>query len=210
MKYLIGFFLTFSTFLFSKAQTELIVPSIIETPFIIMKNLGDSVIKTESVDFNGDRKLDYIVFVKTGLEDEPLRREYWFDSNFNLFKKVDLFIMDYNFKFFVNIDQDSVPEILRAKGYSDGIDYYFTKQNMKAKDETVLFYFNPIIKKTVSNKKSYYWGYPWCLKTIFLHTENEIIKINCSLNHSIIRDGEILFPENQSILPIIIFNDYMF
>ena len=207
MKYLAIFFLLLLGSLFSQAQTELIIPFEIETPSLIKANLGDSVIKTESVDFNGDGKLDYIVYVKTGLvEDEPLTREYWFESNFKLFKKVDLYIMDYDFKFFINLDRDSVPEIFRASGYSDGIDYYFTKQNLKEKNETVLFYFNSIIEKMDAGQNSYYWGHPWRLKSIFLQADNENIKLKCSLNHKIIRDSEICYPENQSSFPVIIFD----
>ena len=190
----------------SWAQTELLIPIEIKTPEQLKAFLGDSIIKTFSVDFNGDQKQDYITVVNTGLSDEPLTREYWYNSDFRLYRKVDLIIMDYDFKFFINLDGDSIPEIFRAQGYSDGIDYYFTKLNATINDEDVLFYFNPIIKKTEHDQNKYFWGHPWRLKSIFLQKGNSNLKILSALNHNIIKDSEIHYPEDHTCFPIIVFD----
>lgn len=125
--------------------------------------------------------------------------------HYSLFKKDDLYNLDYDFKFFVNLDNDSVPEIIRASGYSDGINYYITKQNLETPNESILFYFNPIIKRIENNKFTYYWGYAWTLNSILLSINGET-KILCSLNHTIKNEGEIYHPENQIQFPAIIFS----
>ena len=54
-----------------------------------------------------------------------------------------------------------------------------------------------------SDKK--YWGYPWDIKDLMLKLENGQVKIKCSLDHKIERDGEITRPDTQSQFPVICF-----
>jgi hypothetical protein len=206
MRHIILIFFLILPVLFCKAQSKLISPVEIETPYRLVNMHHDSITHTYSVDFNGDKKADYISIKKNILNTEPYATEYWYNSDFSLYRKVDLFNMDYDIKYFINLDNDSIPEILRAQGYSDGIDYFFTKQNIKNKNESVLFYFNPIIKSVNNDTLVYYWGYPWTLDSIFLLSKKNEIKLLCSLNHSITRDGEIFRPKNQVIFPAILFS----
>jgi len=109
--------------------------------------------------------------------------------------------MDYDFFWFINIDNDPEPEILNASGYSDGIDYWFSDQNIKTGIDEILFYFSPII---VEPNKTY-WGYPWDITGLTIKTENAHTKLKCSLDHTISRDDEYTLPEWQKQLPVIVF-----
>jgi hypothetical protein len=206
MRHIILIFFFILPILYCKAQNKLIRPVEIETPYKLVNIHHDSITNTYLVDFNGDKKDDYISIKRNLSNTEPYATEYWYNSDFCLYRKVDLYNMDYDIKYFINLDNDSIPEILRAQGYSDGIDYFFTKQNTKNKDESVLFYFIPIIKAVNHDTLAYYWGYPWTLDSILLFSNKNETKLSCSLNHSITRDGEVYQPKNQLIFPAIIFS----
>jgi len=180
-------------------------PIEIEIPAQIVSILHDSILKAFTIDFNGDNKLDYIITVHQSKDYESLYQEYWYTSDFRLYRKVNQFDGDFDFKYFVNLDSDSIPEIVRATGFSDGIDYYVTKQDTLNKSEKILFYFLPIIKKEIENRIGYYWGYPKSIRSIFINTISEKKLLLCSMNHSIMRDGEIYHPENQRVFPILMF-----
>lgn len=189
-----------------KAQSILKSPTEIEMPNQIISIQRDSILKAFTIDFNGDNKLDYIITVQPSKDYESLYQEYWYTSDYRFYKKVNQFDGDFDFKFFVNLDNDSIPEIVRATGFSDGIDYYVTRQDTLLKSEKILFYFIPIIKKEVENRIGYYWGYPKSLRSIIINTISRKKLLLCSINHSIMRDGEIYHPENQRIFPLLMFD----
>ena len=157
--------------------------------------------QTIHVDFNGDGLKDYICQpdYKTNLIDP--HKEIWINSDFKKVKSIEKYWMDYDFFWFVNIDSDPEPEILSATGYSDGIDYCFIDQDLKTGNNTILFYFNPVILDSDNE----YWGYPWDIKNLLLKLENGQIKVKCSLDHDVERDGEITRPDSQSQFPVICF-----
>ncbi|MBK3518483.1 hypothetical protein [Carboxylicivirga marina] len=204
MRFYTLLFLTVVSFIGMQAQVSLSVPLEVETPEQIKSLHQNNIIGTYSVDFDGDKIQDYISIIETGLDNEPLTREYWYTSGFKLYRTVDLIVMDYDFKFFVNIDGDSIPEIIRAQGYPEGIDYYFTKQNILTGEEEVLFYFNPIIRKANDYDYRYFWGHPWGLKSILVQQVEGGVRLLSSVQHEIIRDSEIHYPA-QSCFPLIFF-----
>ncbi len=157
--------------------------------------------QTIQVDFNGDGLRDYICQpdYKTELIDP--HKEIWINSDFKIVKSVEKYWMDYDFFWFVNIDSDPEPEIFSATGYSDGIDYCFIDQDLKTGKDSILFYFNPVILDSDNE----YWGYPWDIKDILVKLENGQVKVKCSLDHDIKRDGEITRPNSQSQFPVICF-----
>ena len=157
--------------------------------------------QTILVDFNGDGLKDYICQPDYKTESIDPHTEIWINSNFEKVKSIEKYWMDYDFFWFVNIDSDPEPEIFSATGYSDGIDYCFIDQNFKTGKDSILFYFNPVILDTDKT----YWGYPWDIKNLILKLENGEIKIKCSLDHNIERDGEITIPDSQSQFPVICF-----
>ena len=157
--------------------------------------------QTIHVDFNGDGLKDYICQpdYKTRMIDPY--KEIWINSDFKIVKSIDKYWMDYDFFWFVNIDSDPEPEIFSAIGNSDGIDYCFIDQDLKTGKDSILFYFNPVILD--SNKV--YWGYPWDIKDLLVKIENGQVKVKCSLDHDIERDGEITRPNSQNQFPVIFF-----
>lgn len=173
----------------------------IENPTELNGTFAGLDFQTIHVDFNGDGLKDYICQpdYKTELIDP--HKEIWINSDFKKVKSIEKYWMDYDFFWFVNIDSDPEPEIFSATGYSDGIDYCFIDQDLKTGENSILFYFNPVILD--SDKK--YWGYPWDIKDLMIKIESGQVKIKCSLDHKIERDGEISRPDSQSQFPVICF-----
>jgi hypothetical protein len=206
MRHITILFAVFSISVSVKSQTILKSPTEIDIPNQIVNIQNDSILKAFTIDFNGDNKLDYIITVQPSKDYESLYQEYWYTSDYRFYRKVNQFDGDFDLKYFVNLDNDSIPEIVRATGFSDGIDYFVTKQDTLKKNEEILFYFLPIIKKEMENRMGYYWGYPKSLRSIFINTISKKKLLLCSINHIIVRDGEIYYPENQRIFPILMFD----
>ncbi len=158
--------------------------------------------QTIHVDFNGDGLKDYICQPNYKTELIDPHKEIWINSDFKKVKSIEKYWMDYDFFWFVNIDSDPEPEIFSATGHSDGIDYCFIDQGLATGKNSILFYFNPVIFD--SNRK--YWGYPWDIEDLMIKLENGQIKVKCSLDHEIERDGEITRPDSQSLFPVICFS----
>jgi hypothetical protein len=176
----------------------------IKTPKEIKAIISDSISFTLYVDFNGDNKRDYIC--RTVFKENSVNGflEYWINSDFKLIKKTTKYYVDIEYRWFVNIDSDKEPEILSASGWSEGIDYCFIDQNFKTQKDSILFYFNPII---IDNSKEY-WGFPWAIKNLMIKRDRNSTLIFSSLNHDLVRDGEINEPTWQSIFPLIGFSGY--
>lgn len=176
---------------FSKLDTLTVYPS------ELISKLNEEIDKVYQVDFTGDSIGDYIV--QTKMDKEGNVYEVWLTSDFLLFHRIAKYVQDYDFMGFINLDKDPEPELYSASGYSDGIDYAIYDLNMKTGQQELLFYFNPVI---IDHEKDY-WGYPWDTKGIMTWTEDGVTRIYCSTKHDIVRDGEITFPENQNVMPVI-------
>lgn len=173
----------------------------VETPTKLREIIPQQIELTIRVDFTGDEQYDYICKLKHEPANEPTYKEIWISSEMKIIKTLEKYPMDYDFFWLINIDNDPEPEILNASGFSDGIDYWFSDQNLLTGIDEILFYFSPIIVET--NKT--YWGYPWDITSLSIKTENAHTKLKCSLDHTVSRDDDYTLPDWQKALPIIVF-----
>ena len=153
------------------------------------------------VDFNGDGKKDFIVEMIPSDPNASTNIEYWITSELKSFKKKNKYGQDYDYYWFVNLDNDVEPEIFSANGYEDGIDYAIYDHDLKSGKEILLFYLNPII---IEDEKTY-WGYPWDISDIIIKNENGKVFLKASIDHDIERDGEITLPDPTKKFPAIFF-----
>lgn len=186
-------------------QTIMQTPRLVNTPSQISNSISGKILETYAIDFDGDDKLDFLVYVKNETSDEPFAFELWYASSFKLVKRVPKYISDYDYKWFIDLDEDPEPEIISVYGFTDGIDYSIYDQNLAEGSDILLFRFNPALIDSSNKQKEYYWGYPWDVVNIITKIENEVLRIRCSLNHDIIRDAYIDIPKWQHILPVIFF-----
>ncbi|MBT30569.1 MAG: hypothetical protein CMO01_12995 [Thalassobius sp.] len=186
----------------AKAQGFIATDTLLVIPPELTEMINGEIKSSFSIDFTGDGKVDYLVTAASEgkLNDEV--KEYWITSSFELFREKKKFNADIEYYHFVNLDQDPEPEIFSAIGYEDGIDYGFFDLNIKLGTEELIFYFNPVI---IENDK-YYWGYPWDIGDLIIKKNSEGILIQSSVDHHIIRDGNITFPSNQPHFPVIFFS----
>jgi len=156
------------------------------------------------VDFNGDQQMDYVVTPYPDDSTSSTHYEYWMTSDFKIFKKHEIINEGHQYYRFVNLDDDPEPEIYSASGYEDGIDYAFYNLNLSNGKEELIFYFNPVLEEN----GQLYWGYPWDVKDIKLMKKDSVLKVYASIDHDILRDGNITIPENQSLFPAIFFTGH--
>jgi hypothetical protein len=153
------------------------------------------------VDFNGDGRRDYVLEVTTNDRNSSGNIEYWITSDIRTFKKIKKAGQDYDYFWFVNLDKDIEPEIFRATGYEDGIDYAIYDQDLSTGKEGLVSYVNPVIIE----KGKTYWGYPWDITDVILKDEGDSILLRASFDHDIVRDGEITVPDPTKKFPAVFF-----
>lgn len=163
--------------------------------------IKDEIIDVLTIDFTGDKKLDFICRIKENNSENI--KEYWLDSDYQLRKIKNRFVYDYDIYLFVNLDSDKEPEIFSTYGFSDGIDYAFYDQDLSNGVDMLMFYFNPVIIDSTQN--IFFWGYTWDITDLMIIKGMDSTKILCSVDHNIKRNGEITYPENQNIMPAIFF-----
>jgi hypothetical protein len=173
----------------------------IDNPTRLTQMINGSIKRTFRVDFSGDGLSDYICQLDSIEQETASYKEIWITSDFKIIKTIDKYVMDYDFFWFANLDNDLEPEIFSAAGYSDGIDYCFIDQDLKTGNDKILFYFNPVI---IDNENKY-WGYPWDISDLIIQEKQGQIRLHCSLDHDITRDGAIKRPDWQNIFPVICF-----
>ncbi len=182
-----------------KYDTNFIIPKKIPTPKKLEKLLSLKILKTEIIDFNGDGKLDFLCKVEKDISNGKMIEEYWITSDEKILRKKEL-SLEYDYKWFINLDDDKELELIKAQGESEGISYGVYNLDFSLQNDSVLFYFNPIIEK----ENKYYWGYPWEIKDILCEVKDQK-KVKISLNHNIERDGVILRLGKQKKLPVLVF-----
>jgi hypothetical protein len=176
----------------------------IDVPEKLTGLISGRIIRTIQVDFTGDGINDYICQLDFQDKTKPVYKEIWINSQFEIIKTLEKYSKDFNFFWFVNIDSDPEPEIFSATGWAEGIDYCFIDQDLKKGKDKVLFYFNPVIIES-DNK---FWGYPWDISDLLIKLDNGLLKIKCSIDHKITRDGEITIPDWQKEFPVICFSGH--
>ncbi len=158
---------------------------------------GEEILLIEAIDFKGDNKKDFIV--TTMLDENGYKvREYWISSDYKKIRQADIYKDGIQIRKFINLDNDPEPEVIDATGFEDGIDYTIKNLNLKSGELEVVLYFNPVIESEDQN----YWGYPWDWRRLKINNDGQI---KTSLNHKIVRDGNVKIPKNQKIMPIIYF-----
>jgi hypothetical protein len=185
----------------SFGNTFIIPDTILEYPIEINKMVTDSIVTVRTIDLDGDGIKDYIINTSPNKEKWFDQTEFWVTSCFSLILKRKHWMGGYSFFRFVNLDDDPELEAYSAYGYEDGIDYSIFDLNLKKGKLNRLFYFNPVI---VDNEKNY-WGYPWDTEEVMIKFDNGQLKIYTSLDHDIVRDGNITIPKKQKIFPALFF-----
>jgi hypothetical protein len=153
------------------------------------------------VDFNGDGTKDFILEIIPNDQKMSASIEYWLTSDLTIIAKKNKYVQDYDFFWFINLDKDVEPEIFRAIGYEDGIDYAIYDHNPVTGKETLLTYVNPVIRE---NDKTY-WGYPWDISDMMLKKEGNVVFLWASFDHDIVREGEITVPDPTKKFPAVFF-----
>jgi hypothetical protein len=153
------------------------------------------------VDFNGDGKQDFICEMRPDKPGKATNVEYWITSELKVYKTKTKYGQDFDYFWFVNLDEDKEPEIFSANGYEDGIDYAIHDQDLETQKEILVAYINPVI---IENDKLF-WGYPWDISEIITKKDNETIFLKASLDHNIQRDGEITIPDPTKKFPAVFF-----
>lgn len=172
------------------------VPKEINTPKSLVA-LFKNIEKTLEIDFTGDGINDYLCYTKKyNANGEYTLVENWITSSLKTLRTKD-FVLEYDYKWFIDLDNDKIPEIVKAQGESEGINYGLYKLDFSKPNDALLFYFNPVIEY----KNEFFWGYPWEIKDIVL--KHKLIKF--TLDHTIVRDGEIIRPKWQKVFPVLIF-----
>ncbi|KFF10025.1 hypothetical protein [Flavobacterium hydatis] len=169
----------------------------------LKKRITEKIESVESVDFTGDKIPDYIC--KTAVDSLGIGNEYWISSEYKTIKKAKHYTDGFNYRWFINLDDDPEPEIFETNGDEDGADYTIRDQDLIAGKDKILLYINPFI---IENQKKY-WGYSWDVKNIIARKNGTNIELFCSLNHKVIRDGnEENDPKSQKIMPVIFFTGH--
>ncbi|MEQ6119794.1 hypothetical protein [Reichenbachiella sp. MALMAid0571] len=153
-----------------------------------------------SIDIDGDDQNDFIVLSQS--EEKYIYDEYWVSSDLRIWLTKTTSEKRIQYVKFLNIDNDPEMEVYEASGYEDGIDYLLYDLNLEIGKQEILFFFNPIILED----DKYYWGYPWDIMNMLVKNIDGELKILSSLDHDIIREGEVTFPDDQIIFPCIFFN----
>jgi hypothetical protein len=185
-------------------QGFIAVDTLTTIPTELTRKLNGQITSVVTVDFTGDGKGDYLVTMASENKHNYEFLEYWITSDFEVFKKKKKYSDGIQYFHFVNLDQDPELEIFSASGYEDGIDYGFFDIDMKLGKEELIFYFNPVI---IENGK-YHWGYPWDIQNLLTKNSNGTVLIQNSVEHSIVQDGNISFPEDQPFFPVIFFSGH--
>jgi len=188
-----------------QAQTIMRAPKLIPTPARSERLVRSPVAETRAIDFDGDRKLDYIVYVRSDvpIDSDVYGTEIWITSDFKIIKRTSKYNVAADFKWFINLDDDPTPEIVSAFGYEDGIEYSVSKQNFKTGRDTHLFSFNPVLR----GRGKDYWGYPWDIVDIHARRKGNHFELRCSFDHHVKGDFEnIVLPDWQKSVPVIFFD----
>lgn len=163
---------------------------------------GD-IINIFQVDFNGDKKPDFICNYKpTSKVDNADYLQDWITSDKIVVKTKKKYAMTFDYFWFVNLDNDIEPEFFSATGYEDGIDYAVFDQNISSGKDKLLFYLNPVI---IENGE-YFWGYAWDIEDVILKSDAGNIYLKSAFSNDIKRD--ITTPDSIFSMPIIFFNGH--
>jgi hypothetical protein len=184
----------------------LIAPKPTITPDKIKKLFGSGIEKTQSVDFNGDNVEDYLVTIKNDMYDERnndiVSWQVWVTSDYRILKKKPKYPADYDYIWFVNLDEDPEPEFITGWGFSDGMNYSIYDQDITHNTDKLLFIFTPVVISQEKNKEDFSLAFAGDIAEICVNTEG---KLFCALKHNYTSEDESDISENQNIVPLLFF-----
>ena len=152
--------------------------------------------KIEHLNFDNDKEIETIITASDSTASYIY--EFWFKKD-KLFNKIVYPWVSINYKWFVNIDDDNLHEIIRAQGYEDGINYAI--YDIVENNHEPLLFFTPLLMDE-EYPNNYFWGYPWDITSIIINNQKEIL---ISLDSSIEREDDFTLAPKQKKLPIIFF-----
>jgi len=206
-------FIGFLSALQVRAQTNILSARDTTLPSELQKFVSGRIIRTSTIDFDGDGRPDYIVEVEiprdpaSSVNPNPYAYEYWFTSRFKLVKKTPRNIDDYYFMWFANLGRSKQPYVILAEGFSDGIDYAVYGQDFTTGRDTLLFRFYPVLLNSIAGKRIFHWGYPWDISDLLLKDQRGIPLIHCSFDTLKNADeGTSDMPSWQRRVPILFFS----
>jgi hypothetical protein len=136
------------------------------------------------VDFTGDGRGDFIALKKSSPEHSSEQNsdlvgvEWWITSNGQVIRREKIFSSDYAYRWFQKLGNDTVPAIISAWGFSDGIDYTVQKLDLKTGKLKHLFYFEPVLVEADGRQ---FHGYPWDLTRLQTLARNGEILLRASV-----------------------------
>jgi hypothetical protein len=196
---LLSLFLSWTTI--SSGQSFLKMDTLDQLPSELKEMAAGKFMRALKVDFNGDGKQDFICEMMPDQPSKATSIEFWITSELRTYKTKAKYGQDFDYFWFINLDEDKEPEIFTANGYEDGIDYAIYDQDLQTQTETLVAYINPII---IEDSKLF-WGYPWDISGMITKKDKQTIFIKASLDHDIQRDGEITIPDPTKKFPAVFF-----
>ncbi len=192
--------------------TEMMAPKKCSPPKWLSAKLP-KIGECKGVDFTGDGELDFIVIcLPEKKQDENgsyiLGEEYWVTSSRKILLHRTAYPSDHNYLWFKNLDEDPVPEIISAWGFSEDIDYTIKKIDLNAGKIEVLFWFEPVIIEASGNC---YHGYPWDINNIECVEENNSVSLLVQIRPRMPNEGKGKFTDNQGMpdsqvkMPMVVF-----
>ncbi len=183
-------------------------PQIVRTPDLVRQILHAEISQTRTIDFDGDGKLDFIALLNDPNPREGIvGTEVWIRSDGRVVRRLPRYGLGaFDYVWFINLDDDPVPEIISAFGYEDGIEYAIEKENLQKNERpTALFYFEPVLTDpTIPGR--HFWPSPLDIKDIQARPRGNHFEMLCSLTPLAKSDldGEES-PKRQKYLPVIFF-----
>lgn len=174
---------------FLKMDTLLTYPAVIHNQF------GKKVDRVFFVDFNGDEKRDYIIELKTNHPDKY--HEVWITDKFEPYLQKVNDRLEFDYRFFINLDDDPEAELITARGTNKGINYVLL--DYSGRKEEIVCYFNPVI----AEKGKFSFGYPWDITGLDTKKVKKEICLQWNIVHDVKREGEYYKPEAPRPFPLL-------
>lgn len=158
-------------------------------------------LNNESIEIiNEDNRFNFIIVTNYDTKNEVFN-EIWYNSNYDIIYEEKSYY-SIRMKWFCDLDNDNQPEIIRAEGEEDVMNYSVSKITDNKIEK--LFYFNPITIKTIEQVDKYFWIYP----NGFENIKVEKNKIFTSFSN-VERDDEYDFLDKQEKMPSILITGWL-
>jgi hypothetical protein len=169
-------------------------PIDVSTPATIRQLISGTVLSAKRIDFDGDTKPDLLVLVegtKPPGEEHAVDTEIWVTADFKIVRRAQRFRSGgYDYRWFVNLDDEPTPELITASGYEDGIDYSIERLDPVTFRQSVVLRFHPVIVQLRGRERTLFWGYPWDLRHALVRRRGGRVELLSMLDHTLTRESE--------------------